>query len=138
MTYSISHFKIAALVTVIALGHAERSDVLSFIASAMNESQQSNLLLTTGNNRHVPVRWQDLDKCYRFFTGQSQSIKFFAFFESSIMRKIGPGSRPGSRACCVSGRALSEGGFALNTRLVYFVSEQVFPSGVYFKSALPP
>ena len=54
------------------------------------------------------------------------------------MRKIGPGSRPGSRACCVSGRALSEGGFALNTRLVYFVSEQVFPSGVYFKSALPP
>ena len=104
----------------------------------MNESQQSNLLLTTGNNQPVPVRWQDLDMWYRFFTGQSQSIKFFAFFESSIMRKIGPGSRPGSRACCVSGRALSEGGFALNTRLVYFVSEQVFPSGVYFKSALPP
>ena len=62
---------------------------------------------------------------------------FFAFFESSIMRKIEPGSRLGSRACCVSGRALSEGGFALNTRLVYFVSEQVFPSGAWFKSALP-
>ena len=56
---------------------------------------------------------------------------FLAFFESSIMRKIGPGSRPGGRACCVSGRALSEGGFALNTRLVYFVSEQVFPSGEF-------
>jgi hypothetical protein len=54
---------------------------------------------------------------------------FFVFFESSIMRKIEPGSRPGSRACCVSGKALSEGGLALNTRLVYFVSEQVFPSG---------
>ena len=64
-----------------------------------------------------------------FFTGQTQSIKFFAFFESSIMCKIGPGSRLGCRACCVSGKALSEGGFALNTRLVYFVSEQVFPSG---------
>ena len=62
---------------------------------------------------------------------------FFAFFESSIMRKIEPGSRLGSRACCVSGRALSEGGFALNTRLVYFVSEQVFLSGAWFKSALP-
>ena len=74
-----------------------------------------------------------------FFTGQTQSIKFFyGFFESSIMRKIVPGSRLGCRACCVSGKALSEGGFALNTRLVYFVSEQVFPSGVYFKSALPP
>jgi hypothetical protein len=48
---------------------------------------------------------------------------FLAFFESSIMRKIGPGSRPGSRACCVSGGAFSEGAFALNTPLVYFVSE---------------
>ena len=64
-------------------------------------------------------------------------MNFFAFFESSIIRKIGPGSPPRSRACCVSGEALSEGGFAFNTRLVYFVSEQVFPSGAYFKSALP-
>ena len=61
----------------------------------------------------------------------------FAFFESSIMCKIGPGSRLGCRACCVSGKALSEGGFIFNTRLVYFVSEQVFPSGAWFKSALP-
>jgi hypothetical protein len=101
---------------------------------ATNDSQQSNWKQTTGNNRFVPVRCSVLP----VFIGQSQSIKFFAFFESSIMRKIGPGSRPGSRACCVSGRALSEGGFALNTRLVYFVSEQGFPSGAYFKSALPP
>ena len=61
---------------------------------------------------------------------------FLAFFESSIMRKIGPGSRLGCQACCVSGMALSEGGFAFNTRLVYFVSEQVFPSAEYLKSAL--
>ena len=63
---------------------------------------------------------------------------FFTFFESSIMRKIEPGSRLECRACCVSGMALSEGGLVLNARLVYFVSEQVFPSGAYFKSALPP
>jgi hypothetical protein len=61
---------------------------------------------------------------------------FFTFFESSIMRKIEAGSRLGCRACCVSGMACSDGGFVFNTRLVYFVSEQVFPSGAYFKSAL--
>ena len=30
------------------------------------------------------------------------------------------------RACCVSGMALSEGGFVFNARLVYFVSGQFF------------
>ena len=54
----------------------------------------------------------------------NQPSFFDFFFESSIMRKIGPGSRLGCRACCVSGMALSEGGFVFNARLVYFASEQ--------------
>ena len=89
---------------------------------------------TTANNRFVPVRCKILN----FLPVSLNQSSFFGFFESSIMRKIGLGSRLGCRACCVSGMALSEGGFAFNTRLVYFVSEQVFPSGAYFKSALPP
>jgi hypothetical protein len=48
----------------------------------------------TANNRICEKKRQqsvrtgqmfDRAVCYRFFTGQSQSIKFFAFFESSIM-----------------------------------------------------
>ena len=87
---------------------------------------------TTANNRFVPVRCKILN----FLPVSLNQSSFFGFFESSIMCKIGLGSRLGCRACCVSGMALSEGGFAFNTRLVYFVSEQVFPSAEYVKSAL--
>ena len=55
----------------------------------------------------------------------ARASSFFYFFESSMISKIGPVSRSRSRACGVSGRALSEGGFALSTPLEYFASEQV-------------
>ena len=52
------------------------------------------------------------------------------------MRKIGPGSRAGCWGCWFSGEALSKGGYSHNTPLVYFVSEEDFPSGTFIKSAL--
>jgi hypothetical protein len=88
---------------------------------------------TGATDRFVSVRC----KILHFLPVSLNQSSFIIIFESSIMRKIGPGSRLGCRACCVSGMALSECGFAFNTRLVYFVSEQVFPSEAYFKSALP-
>ena len=84
----------------------------------------------------VPVRWLDQPCMFDVLPVSLNQSSFFTFFESSIMRKIEAGSRLGCRACCVSGMACSDGGFVFNTRLVYFVSEQVFPSGAYFKSAL--
>jgi hypothetical protein len=102
--------------------HCEQTCKIKF-----NESQQS----TRANNLFLPVR------CTRVqcFTGRSQAIDLFGFFESSIMRKIG--SRVGCRACCVSGSALSEGSFAYDTPLVYLVFEPVFSSGMYFKTGWP-
>ena len=97
------------------------------------QHQVFDLMANESQRLFVPVRF----KILHFLPVRLNQSSFFAFFESSIMCKIGPGSRLGCRACCVSGKALSEGGFALNTRLVYFVSEQVFPSGAWFKSALP-
>ena len=101
---------------------------------------ESSLSFFAIGRQHQVSNWVDEPQpptgSYRSTSGPTSVLpvrlnqsSFFAFFESSIIRKIGPGSRLGCRACCVSDMALSEGGFAFNTRLVYFVSEQVFPSG---------
>ena len=45
--------------------------------------------------------------------------------------------RAGCWGCWCSGEVLSNGGYRHNTPLVYFVSEEDFPSGVFIKSALP-
>ena len=51
----------------------------------------------------ISVYWSDA-RASKCITDQSQSTKTFAFFESGIMRKIGPGSHLECRVCFTSGR----------------------------------